>query len=103
MIRVIDDWVITSDGSQYILGKMRTLTNRNTGEQYEAMGSFSYYPTFSSALMAVSRRLRAEAIKEADGTLKDACEAIRYADERLIGALSIFDEIKIERSELPFS
>lgn len=95
MIHVIDDYVIDSDGTQYMMGKLGESISKKDGTKCVYIKNPSYYGTISSALLAISRRLRADAVKDTTGTLNDAYEAIRRADERLIKAVEKFGDIKI--------
>ena len=95
MIHVIDDYVIDSDGTQYLMGKLGESISKKDGTKCVYIKNPSYFGTISSALLAISRRLRAEAVKCTTGSLEDAYEAIRRADERLINAVSKFDDIKV--------
>ncbi len=91
MIHVIDDFVIDSDGTQYLMGKLAKRINKKTGVDEEFIRTPSYYSSFSQAILGVSRRMRIEAIKDADGTLADALAVIRAADARLEEAVKVYD------------
>lgn len=96
MIRVIDDFVIDSDGTQFICGKLGHAVSKKDKTPYDYVKNPSYYTNFSGALRGISRRLRLEAIKDTNGDMKAACEAIKRCDERMIEAISQFDEPKVE-------
>lgn len=96
MVHVINDFYIDSDGTQYIMGKLGKTINKKTGEECFYIKSPSYYTSFASALMGISRQMRREAIKGTEGVIKDACEAIKESDEALIRAISVFDDIVIK-------
>lgn len=94
MIRVIDRWVIDTDGKQYVGGKLarRTLKDGTTEEYIQTP---FYHTTFAGCLKAISARLRMETIKDTNGDLAAATKAIQAADKRLLKALGAFDEIEV--------
>ena len=99
MIHVIDDYVIDSDGTQYIMGKIGTSISKKDGSEVKYIKNPSYYGTITSALLGISRRRRAEAVKDTNGDLKDLYEAIRACDTQMIKAVSKFDELKVEKRD----
>lgn len=90
MIRVIDRWVIDTDGKSYVGGKLATRTVNGATEEY--IQQPFYYTTFAGCVKAISARLRMEAIKRTDGDLEAAVQAIHKADQRLLDALSALDK-----------
>ena len=94
MIKVIDRWVIDTDGKQYIGGKLATRTLKD-GTTEEYIQAPFYHITFAGCLKAISARLRMEAIKDTTGDLAAATKAIQAADKRLLKALGAFDEIEV--------
>ena len=90
MIRVIDRWVIDTDGKSYVGGKLATRTVKGKTEEY--IQQPFYYTTFSGCVKAISARLRMEAIKRTDGDLEAAVQAIHKADKRLLDALAVLDK-----------
>lgn len=95
MIHVIDDYVIDIDGSQYIMGKIGTSISKKDGSEVKYIKNPVYYGTITSALMGVSRRRRAEAVKDTNGDLNDLYEAIRACDTQMLKAISKFGEVKV--------
>ena len=55
MIHVIDDYVIDSDGTQYIMGKIGTSISKKDGSEVKYIKNPAYYGTITSALLGVSR------------------------------------------------
>lgn len=94
MIHVIDDWVIDSDGKQYVCGRLAKSKDKS-GEMKDCIRDPFYYSTVSGCLQALSRRLRLEAIKNTDGGLDALLGAVRGCDTRLIDALSVFQEVEV--------
>lgn len=95
MIHVIDDYVIDCDGSQYIMGKIGTSISKKDGSEVKYIKNPSYYGTITSALIGISRRLRAEAVKYTNGDLNDLYEAIRACDTQMLKAIGKFSELKV--------
>lgn len=95
MIHVIDDYVIDCDGSQYIMGKIGTSISKKDGSEVKYIKNPSYYGTITSALMGISRRLRAEAVKDTNGDLNDLYEAIRACDTQMLKEIGKFSELKV--------
>lgn len=93
MIHVIDKWVIDSDGKTYTGGKLATRTLKD-GTKEEYIKDAFYYSTLAGCIHAISRRMRAEAIKNMDGNLEAAIEAVQAADKRLMDTISVFDGIE---------
>lgn len=96
MIKVIDKWVIDTDGKQYIGGKLAVRTLKD-GTTEEYIQSPFYYSNIVGCIKAVSERLRMEAIKRTNGDLESAILAIQAADKRLIKALGAVDEIEVRK------
>ena len=94
MIRVVDRWVIDSDGKTYTGGKLATRTLKD-GTTEEYIKDPFYHSTFAGCVQAISRRMRAEAIKNTDGDMEAAIAAIQAADKRLLKAVGKFDEIEV--------
>lgn len=96
MIKVIDKWVIETDGKQYIGGKLATRKLKDgTSEEY--INAPFYHTTFVGCVKAIAARVRMEAISKTDGNLNDAIKAIQAADERLMKHLRVFDEIEVTK------
>lgn len=95
MIKVIDKWVIDTDGKQYVGGKLAKRVNNTTGETEEYIQQPFYHTTFAGCIKAISARLRMEAIKNIDGDLEAATKAIQAADNRLLKAMGVYDEIEV--------
>lgn len=93
MIHVVGKWVIDSDGKIYTGGKLATRTLKD-GTKEEYIKDAFYYSTLAGCVQAISRRMRAEAIKNMDGSMEAALEAVRAADKRLMDAIGAFDEIE---------
>ena len=94
MIHVIDKWVIDSDGKTYTGGKLATRTLKD-GTKEEYIKDAFYHSTLAGCIQAISRRMRAEAIKNMDGNIEAAIEAVQAAYKRLMDAIGVFDGIEI--------
>ena len=98
MIRVIDKWVIDTDGKCYVGGKLETRTIKDKDDNpvtEEYIKQPFYHTTFLGCVKAISARMRMEAIKRTDGDLEAAIQAIQRADKRLTKALGVFEEIEV--------
>lgn len=94
MIKVLDKWVIDSDGRQFVCGKLASrITKEGASEEYikDAM----YHTSFAGCLRAISRRMRLETISRTDGDMEAAIAAIQAADKRLMKAIGKFDDIEV--------
>ena len=98
MIRVVDKWVIDSDGKFFTGGKLATRTLKD-GTKEEYIKDAFYHSTLAGCIQAISRRMRAEAIKNMDGNMEAALAAVQAADKRLLDAIGMFDEIEIVQKE----
>lgn len=94
MVRVVDRWVIDSDGKNYTGGKLATRTLKD-GTTEEYIKDPFYYTTFAGCVRAISRRMRAEAIKNMDGDMEAAIKAIQAADKRLLKAIGAFNDVEV--------
>lgn len=94
MIHVIDKWVIDSDGKTYTGGKLATRTLKD-GTKEEYIKDAFYHSTLAGCMQAISRRMRADTIKNMDGNIEAALEAVQAADKRLMDAIGVFDGIEI--------
>lgn len=99
MIHVIDEYVIDCDGSQYIMGKIGTSISKKDGSEVKYIKNPSYYGTITSALLGVSRRRRAEAVKDTNVDLNDLYEAIRACDTQMLKAIGKFSELKVVEND----
>lgn len=99
MIKVMDSYVIDTDGKQYIGGKLATRkVKKDNAEVYEEyIKDPFYYNTFAGCVKAIAARVRMEAISKTDGNLNDAIKAIQAADEHLMKNLRVFDEIEVTK------
>ena len=94
MIKVIDKWVIDTDGKQYICGKLASrVTKEGITEEY--IKDPCYYTNLAGCVRGISRRLRMEAIKNTDGDADALLAAVRGADTRLMKALGVFDDLEV--------
>lgn len=93
MIKVLDKWVIDSDGKQFVAGKLASRVKDGQTEEY--IRDPMYHTTFAGCVQAISKRMRLEAIKNADGDMEAAIAAIRAADNRLMKAIGKFDDIEV--------
>jgi len=91
MIHVIDDYVIECDGVQYIVGKLGKVKRK--GESVVLLRAPTYYSSLAGALTAISKRLRMDKLKHFEGSFAEAYAAMKQADERMIAAISKFDEV----------
>lgn len=94
MIKVLDKYVIDSDGRQFVAGKLASRVN-NKGETEEYIKDPMYFPSFAMCLHGINRRMRLEAIKNADGDMEAAIAAIKAADERLMKVIAKYDDIEV--------
>ena len=99
MIHVIDDYVIDSDGTQYIMGKIGTSISKKDGSEVKYIKNPAYYGTITSTLLGVSRRRRAEAVKDTNGDLNVHYEAIRACDTQMLKVIGKFSEVKVVESD----
>jgi len=87
MIRV-GKYGIEAGDKYYTVGKITKQTVKKKGKEGEYLAETeylaapSYYGSVSIALNAIRQRMQLETLKPFDGTLEDAVEAIRKADER---------------------
>lgn len=94
MIKVLDKYVIDSDGKQFVAGKLASRVNKE-GQTEEYIKDPMYYPSFALCLHGINRRMRLEAIRNADGDIDAAIEAIKKADERLMKVIAKYDDIEV--------
>ena len=82
MIRINDDYVITTDENNFVLCKDMKRTRKEDGKPvYKSLG---YYGTLSHALEGLAQRSCKEKISQDDEiSLKEAIEAVRQEYERL--------------------
>jgi hypothetical protein len=81
MVRIIDDWVITADNMCFMLGQAVTRTNKK-GEKKISLINTSYHPTLRNAVRACYTRFALRVIKDMDGTLNDAVQALTALQQR---------------------
>lgn len=81
MVRIIDDWVITADNMCFMLGQAVTRTNKK-GETKTVLTNTSYHPTLRNAVRACYTRFALQAVKDMDGTLDDAVQALTALQQR---------------------
>lgn len=94
MVKVLDKWVIDSDGKQFVAGKLASRpTKDGTTEEY--IRDPMYHTSFAGCVQAISKRMRLEAIKSTDGDMEAAIAAIQAADKRLMKAIGKFDDIEV--------
>lgn len=93
MIKVIDKYVIDSDGRQFVAGKLASRVKEGQTEEY--IKDPMYYPSFALCLHGINRRMRLEAIKNTDGDIEAAIEAIKKADDRLMKVIAKYDDIEV--------
>ena len=94
MIKVLDKWVIDADGKQFVAGKLASRVNKD-GQTEEYIKDPMYHTTFAGCVQAISKRMRLEAIRNTDGDMEAAIEAIKKADARLMKAIGKFDDIEV--------
>lgn len=82
MIRIIDNWGIDASERCYEVGKIGKLVVKKTGEEKEYIMGASYVSSFQEALVFIRKRLRLETIKDIEGDLGAAIEALKRSDER---------------------
>lgn len=87
MIRVGKYGIDASDRC-YEVGKIGKITDKKTGEEREYIKNARYYVTFNDALRYIRKAMHFEAIRNMDGDLNAAIEAIKQADERFAELIS---------------
>jgi hypothetical protein len=102
MIKLIDDWAITADSMCFVLGQMVTRKNKK-GETKTELANTSYHPTLRNAVRACYTRFALQAVKDMDGTLDDAVQALTALQQRferiLADTLGRFEELNTPQSE----
>lgn len=85
MIRIGDYGIDVSDRC-YAVGKVSKIkvkkNKKETGEEKEYLINPSYTTSFTYALKCVQKSMRREAIKNTEGDINAAIDAIKQADER---------------------
>lgn len=92
----IGDYGIDVSDKCYTVGKVSKITDKKTGEEKEYLINPSYATSFAFALKCVRKAMHREAIKNTDGDLNAAIEAIKRCDERFERMIS---KIKLEGIE----
>lgn len=97
MIKVVDKWVIDSDGRQFIGGKLATrkVKDGDTYRTEQYIQNPFFYSSFAGCVSATAKRLRLEAIQNTDGDMEAAIKAIQAADNKIIKAIGAFDDLVI--------
>lgn len=81
MIRVGKYGIDASDRC-YEVGKIGKITDKKTGEEKEYIKNARYYGSLDGALRCIRRDMHFEAIRDMDGDLNAAIEALKQVDER---------------------
>lgn len=82
MIRIGKYGIETADKC-YAIGTITSYTNKQTHEIVETLANVGYYSDIASALQAIVKRNRLDALKSFEGDLKQAVKAITEADEAI--------------------
>jgi len=82
MIRVIDKYGIKASDRCYEVGKISKAVDKKTGVEREIIANAKYVPTLQAALKVIRKTLHFEAIKNIDGDLQTAIEALEAVDKR---------------------
>lgn len=91
MIRVIGKYGVEVGDKCFTIGKVSKQTNKNTGETSEVLTNPGYYTSLAGSLEGIRKRMQLEALKDLDGTLEAAVEAVKAVDARfeaLIGKIT---------------
>jgi hypothetical protein len=95
MIKVIGKYVLDTDGKSFTIGVL-TKSKQKDGTFKETIQDPGYYTKLPDALLAICRRVEAEAIKDTNGDLKALYEAVKASHKRLESAISkAFPNVKI--------
>jgi len=81
MIR-IGSFGIIADSYGYAVGKISRYKNKKTGEETEILTSTKYYGSLQGCLSCIRKQIHLKVIKDFDGSLKEAIQALNDADER---------------------
>ena len=76
MIKLLNDYFIESDGTQYILKEIVTREKKETKEKYKAEQTVGYYGELSQALNGYCRNVMMNYVKENDICLLKVLEKI---------------------------
>lgn len=81
MIKV-EGFGITADTHGYTVGKPCVYTDKKTGAESEILTSPKYFGNMKSCLRYIRKQMQYEAVKNTDGGIDEAIQAINSADER---------------------
>lgn len=81
MIRV-EGFGITADSHGYTVGKPSVYTDKKTGAESEILTSPKYFGSMQGCLRYIRKQMQYEAVKNTDGGIAEAIQAINAADER---------------------
>ena len=90
MIRVGKYGIDASDRC-YEVGKIGKITDKKTGEEKEHIVNPSYFPTIQGALKHIRKKMHFETVKNMDGDIQSAIEALRKTDEHFEKLISIVE------------
>ena len=97
MIKIVDDWVVTADNMCFMLGQAVTRTNKK-GEKKISLINTSYHPTVRNAVRACYTRFSRDIVKDTDGTLDDAVQALtalqQHFEQILTDTLGKLEDLK---------
>ena len=80
---LIEDWVIDADDRCYILGRLKTRTNKN-GEAEQYIHNARYFTRLSDALNAILETEKRKIVRNNDLSPVELLAEIRKIDQRLI-------------------
>ena len=86
----IDCYGIDVSDKCFTVGKISKITDTKTGTEKESLITPSYATSFASALKCVRKMMQREAIKNTDGDLNAAINAIRRSDVRFESLIAEF-------------
>lgn len=97
MIRLRDGYGLDVLGNCYAVGKIRTVRDKKDGSESDIVVAEGYFTDIVAALKWFVKRLRLEAVKDADGGFDELIKSIRSADEKMNGLLqSVLQEVELE-------
>ena len=87
MIRIMD-YGISANDTCFTVGKVKTSTNKNTGETSEVISSPAYTTTIKGAFEIIRKKLLQETVQSLDCDLAEAIKVIKEKEEEFYSLLS---------------